>query len=307
MKYNKFILFALGAMALAGCQKGEEEIVEEKPDVVQPETATWTLTVRAERNDGPLTRGLAMDGDKAKATALQSIWKTGEEVKVYLGTACIGTRTATPDGTDAHLATLSGEITTSGITPGETTLTLLTPRDSWDYAGQDGTLLDTDNSIEKKYHYTMASSVRVTGVSGSAITAEEAHFINQQSIYRFSFRYINGSTKTSISTRSVTISAAGGHLVQSQVLGGSTVEGPISVIRSEADTNPFFVALRNGDEQNDEVYTFTVVDGTGVTYRGTKEIPADYKTNGTFVSVKNATLDQRLDLSLSATEVTTAL
>lgn len=35
-------------------------------------------------------------------------------------------------------------------------------------------------------------------------------------------------------------------------------------------------------------------------------IPAAYKPNGTFVSMKNVTLDQRLGVSLSATEVTTA-
>jgi hypothetical protein len=66
-----------------------------------------------------------------------------------------------------------------------------------------------------------------------------------------SFRYNNGSTKTPIVTKSVTIS--------------------------------------------------------GATYRGNKTIPADYKPNGSFVSVKNATLDKRLDLPLNATEVTTVL
>jgi len=49
------------------------------------------------------------------------------------------------------------------------------------------------------------------------------------------------------------------------------------------------------------------VDENGVTYRGSKIIPAEYKSNGTFVSVKNASLDERLDLALSATEVTTVL
>ena len=130
----------------------------------------------------------------------------------------------------------------------------------------------------------------------------------QQSIYRLSFRYDNGATKTAITTKSVTISSALGHLVQSQAVDGSSlVEGPISATLAVASADPFFVALRNGDEVNAEALTFTVVDNTGVTYRGSKEIPAGYKPNGTFVSVKNCSLDQRMDLALSSTEVNTVL
>jgi ABC-type uncharacterized transport system auxiliary subunit len=320
MKKNLLILMALaGAMVLAGCQKVEEEIAEEKPEVVRKETTTWTLTVQAERNDGPQTRGLSMDGDKSTATELQSVWKAGEEVLVYLAGTCIGTLTATP-GENAHMATLSGEVTTTGIVANTTTLTLLTPQADWDYTGQIGRLLLSDEgtesatqkSIERLYHYTMATDVTVTAVTEDGegkgtITTGKASFINQQSICRFSFRYNNGGTKAPIATKSVTISGANGHLVQSQVFGGTSVEGPITVTRTEADTNPFFVALRNGDETNDEVYTFTVIDGTGVTYKGGKEVPADYKSNGTFLSMKNTTLDTRLELALSDTEVSTAL
>ena len=122
------------------------------------------------------------------------------------------------------------------------------------------------------------------------------------------FRYkVDGSTKTPITTESVTIASAGGHLVQSQAVDGtSLVEGAISVTLGTASADPFFVALRNGDETDAEELSFTVVDTDGVTYKGTKTIPAAYKPNGTFVSMKNVTLDQRLGVSLSATEVTTA-
>ena len=310
MKKNILLIAALlGAMAFTACQKAEEELIVEKPEVAEQENGaeTYSLTIIAERNDGAQTKGLDIEGDEASTTVLKSIWKDDEPVKVYLGTDCIGTLTATPDGTDAHKATLSGTVTTTGITPNTTTLTLLTPREAWDYTGQVGTLLDAANSIEKKYHYTAATNVLVTAVNGSAITTENAHFANQQSIYRLSFRYDNGSTKTAITTKSVTISAANGHLVQCQAVGGATTEGPISAILATASADPFFVALRNTDEANAEALTFTVVDNTGVTYRGTKEIPAQYKPNGTFLSVKNCSLDQRMDLALSSTEVNTVL
>ena len=306
-----WIAALLGAMTWTACQKTEEEFEVEKPGVVEQQDATtYTITIKAERNDGPRTKGLDIEGEEATTTLLKSIWKAGEEVKVYLGTSCIGTLTATPDGTDPHRATLSGTVTTTGITQGTTTLTLLTPRESWNYTGQVGKLLLTDdavNSIEKKYHYTAATNVLVTAVDGSSITTEEARFANQQSIYRLSFRYDNGATKTAITTKSVTISAANGHLVQSQAVDGAATEGPISATLAAASADPFFVALRNGDETNAEALTFTVVDNTGVTYRGTKEIPAQYKPNGTFLSVKNCSLDQRMDLALSSTEVNTVL
>jgi hypothetical protein len=313
MKKNILLIVALmGAMAWTGCMKVEEELIDEKPDVVEPETNTdtYTLTILAERNDGAQTKGLAVDGEEATTTSLLSVWKDGETVEVYLGSNHIGTLTATPDAEDAHKATLSGEVTTSEIIANTTRLTLLTPREEWDYTGQVGALLISDDaahSIEQKYHYTKATDVLVTGVDGSAITTDNAIFTNQQSIYRLSFRYNNGSSKTPITTKSVTISSANGHLVQREVLGSSPTEGPVSVTLGTATTDPFFVALRNGDGTNAEALTFTVVDNTGVTYRGSKTIPAEYKPNGTFLSVKNASLDQRLDLALSNTEVDTVL
>ena len=328
MKKSILLIAALlGAMAWTGCQKIEEELIEEKPEEVTPEdkptqeTITYTLTIRAEKipgqagNDGTSTKGLAIgDGTEATTTELKSIWTANEPVKVYLEGNCIGTLTATPNNENAHLATLSGTVeTTSIITPNTTTLSLLTPRESWDYTGQIGKLLlsdDATDSIEKKFHYTMASPVLVTAATDEGenhwtITTANATFTNQQSIYRLSFRYSVGPT--AITAKSVTISGASGELVQSQVLGGATTKGPISVTLGTASADPFFVALRNGDETNEEVFTFTVVDENGVTYRGSKTIPAQYKPNGTFVSAKNASLDQRLDLPLSATTVDTVL
>ena len=310
MKKNILLIAALAGAMTWGCSMELEpiEVMQEEPS--QEEATTYAITIVAERNDGPQTKGLDIEGAEASTTVLKSIWKDDEPVKVYLGTSCIGTLTATPDGTDAHRATLAGTVTTTGITPNTTTLTLLTPRESWDYTGQVGKLLlsdDAENSIEKKYHYTAATDVLVTAVDGSNITTEEAHFANQQSIYRLSFRYDNGATKTAINTKSVTISSALGHLVQSQAVGGVATEGPISATLATATDQPFFVALRNGDETNAEALTFTVVDNTGVTYRGTKGIPAEYKPNGTFVSVKNCSLDQRMDLALSNDTVDTVL
>ena len=304
MRKSILLLIALaGAMFWTGCLPFEEM----SPKQENPEARTWTVSVRAERADGAETKGLEIgDGTEATILELKSVWKENEPVKVYLDGALIGTLTATPDGVNPHFATLSGDITTTSIVANSTRLDLLTPRESWDYSGQNGKLLLSDdavNSIEKKYHYTLASSVLVTDVSGDNITTESATFTNQQSIFRLSFKY----AAASINAKSVTISGAGGEIVQSQnVTGTAVTKGPISVTLGTATTNPFFVALRNGDT-NDENITFTVMDADGVTYRGTKEIPAAAKPNGTFVSMKYTALPQRMDLPLSSTEVTTVL
>lgn len=292
---------------LSGCQVEEDIEIEE--NLPEEASTTWFLTVKASKADGTETKGLEIgEGTQATTTLLKSVWKADEEVNVYLDNTCIGTLTATPDQADSRKATLYGTVTTSGITAGSTRLTFLTPREEWSYTDQVGVLLDAANSIEKKYHYTLASSVLVTEVSGNAIATESASFTNQQSIFRLSFRYQDGpSTKTPITTKSVTISGASGKLVQSQILGGATTKGPISLILENATADPFFAAIRNGNETTEEAFTFTVVDENGVTFRGTKTIPADFKPNGSFVSVKNATLNTRLDLSLNSNTVETAL
>lgn len=307
MKKNIFVLTALvGAMAWTGCMKEDLAPVTPEEEVAVAVDSVWTVSLQAVKSDVPQTKGLAIEGEEAATTVLKSIWKAGEEVKVYLGTTCIGTLTATPDGEDAHNATLSGTVTTTGLEEGTTTLTLLTPRESWDYTGQVGTLLETANSIEKMYHYTAATGVLVKTVDteNNAITTEKATFVNQQSIYRLSFRYQTGDTKTGIVAKNVTITTERNKLVQSQSVDGATVtEGAISVTLATPSTEPFFVALRNGDEA-DEGITFTVIDTEDATYKGSKTVPAAYKAGG-FVSVKNATLS-RLGVGKSATEISTA-
>lgn len=313
MNMNRFhrfrtVIMALpAAMAFFGCQKVEEALVEEKKPVVVTERE-GRLTVQAVKGEAPGTKGLAIEGDESTTTVLQSIWKADEPVKVFLGTSCIGTLTAVPDPEDAHKATLSGTVTTSGLVAGTTTLTLLTPRESWDYIGQVGKLLlkdDAENSIEKKYHYTRAT-VLVTEVSGGSVRTKSAFFANEQSIYRLNFLFQAGGAgdKTPVLAKSVIISSENGHLVQSQSADGSSLEeGPVTVTLGTASSEPFFVALRNGDETNEEALGFTVIDDDGVTYKGSKTIPAQYKPNGTFLNVKNATLTGRLGLDRSAAEV----
>lgn len=310
-----------------GCIKDEAELIPDHLEAqrFQPKDSVWAVSIRAEKEvpgqaeNEIMTKGLAIAGDsEASTTVLQSIWKADEPVEVYLDGAHIGTLTATPDPTDAHWATLSGSVTTTDITPGTSTLTLLTPRQDWDYTGQVGRLLllddpnhprETNRSIEKKYHYTMAENVLVTAASNGTITTDKASFANQQSIYRLSFRFQHNGAgdKFSITAKRIWITAADGGLVQTRALNGSSVTGTIEVLLDNASENPFFVALRNNNTATAEDLKFKVMDNEGITYYGTKNIPAAYKPNGTFVSMKNATLTGRLELALQNETVTEVL
>ena len=307
------------AFVWSGCMK-EEPLPEEPEGLTAAAESVWTLTLQAVKQDTPETKGLAIGaGDsEGSTTVLQSIWKVDEPVEVYLGGTHIGTLTATPDPTDAHWATLSGTVTTTGITPGTTKLTLLTPRQDWNYTGQVGRLLLQDDpnykgednrSIEKKYHYTMAENVLVTAASNGTITTDKASFANQQSIYRLSFRFQHNGAgdKFSITAKRIWITAADGGLVQTRAWDGSSVTGTIEVLLDNASQNPFFVALRNDNTTTAEDLKFKVMDSEGITYFGTKNIPEDYKPNGTFVSMKNAMLTGRLELALQNETVTEVL
>ena len=309
-----FTILAL-AGALAGCQGLEQDV-----STIDKE---WTLCIQAEWADVPETKGLAFEGEnEASMTSLKSIWKADDPVLVYLGTECIGTLKATPLE-DPHKATLSGTVTTGNITPGITTLTLRTPRAEWAYTGQVGRLLlsddpnnqgDANRSIEKRLHYTLADNILVTAASTGeggkgTLTTSYASFVNQQSIYRMNFRFQkNGAgDKYAIDAKRVWITAAGGGLVLSQGLDGSSVTGTINVVLDAATQDPFFVALRNNNVADEESLRFRVMDNDGVTYYGTKTIPAAFKPNGTFVSMKNATLTNRLSVPFSTQTVSEAL
>ena len=325
----------MAAMMWTGCQDQiEPEEITGRPEEKTPKTLT--VTIQAVKADAPDTKGLSIGDNKTEdlTEKLQSIWKAGETVFVYKGADKIGELTLGQgenviDATDAHKATLT--FTTSNLSNGEHQLTLLTPRESKSYEGQTGKLFyetnETTASIEKNFHYTMAT-VTAT-VSGETVTTSPATFENQQSIYRLSFRYQapmsdpnatnNTNPKTPIGTKSVTISATAqnGGFVKSWSLNGAPVVGNITVNRSASsydannkpqwDTNPFFVALRNSSSNIAEEFIFTVIDGDGVTYKGSRTIPAEVNQNGQFISIKNATLTSRLELPVNATEVPTAL
>ncbi|MBO4476354.1 MAG: hypothetical protein J5737_06510 [Bacteroidales bacterium] len=304
MKKSLWLLISLaGALAWMGCEHPEELLTERPQEKVD---SVWTLKLRAYRSDGAETKGLSLDNGEVEATAthLRSIWKEGESVYVYQGLTQIGVLNVSPDGDDAHYATLSGNVVTTNLTAGSTTLTLIGPvsLDEWTYAGQAGRLLaqanDDGKSIESRYHVVQAQNVLVTDISGNNITTGTAAFQNQQSIYRLSFRYQGAN----IPAERVTIQAANNGLWLSADAGN----GPVSVVLDGPSADPFFVALRNENTAAEDL-TFQVVGSDGVTYIGSKTIPAEAKPNGKFVSMKNTALTERMRMETKNEKVSEAL
>ena len=309
MKRTFIILAALTALMGAGCQRLEEQLQPEE-SAVQADT-TWTVTIRAEipyqdEIDGA-TKSIVIGDEESEAntTSLKTLWESGNHVYVYLGDEVIGQLSVAPDQTDAHFATLSGTVTTSGITPGVTRLTLMNQlyRSVWTYDGQCGLLRFDDyyhigGSISSGYNYTRAEDVLVTAVEDGHLSTASATFKNAQSIYRLSFRFQNGGVgdKTAITATRAIISSENGKIWRNAAQG----YGPLTVELSSAKSTPFFVAIRNDDTTNEEALHFQVVGNDGVTYLGSKTIPAQYKPNGKFVSIKNCTLTGRMGLAVSS-------
>ena len=272
---NKYISIALmGIMALAACQRAEEDHA--------PAKVGYTLIV-----DAAHTKALALDGQ-----ALNSFWADGEQVAVYLDGALLGRLSATADASDASQATLAGTLETiAGVTAG-TTLTLLYPRDSWDYSGQDGSAPSADGALATKYDYSTAevTVATVDDVNQTISTTGVASFVNRQSMYRFGFKL--GGVGEQIPVKGFTVASAANTLVRScsWAAGSWTDElGSISV-NAASPLTLSYVSLRNNivGMSSSDTYTFSVIDEDNALYLGQKEIPAQLlDTHGKFISAQS--------------------
>ena len=286
MKATRLMIPAVLLLA-AACEKEAdfnkvEEIVEETIPATVPTTEEAILTVQASKGEADTK---ALDLVSGTPDYLKAYWKNTEKVKVYKAGTLLGTLDVTPGaGEKPTSATLSGTVTTEGLAANDV-LTLMIPRESWDYSGQVGTLA----SIETTYDYATASVTIATVDTGNhtVTTTGNAHFTNEQSIYRFGFK--DGDVY--FDPKSFTVSAAGGKLVQSMSWNGSAwtpLYGNIDVTPALAALDHFYyVSLRN-DQTTDDTYNFVITGSDDALYMATKPIPASVLgTPGNFISAKN--------------------
>ena len=255
--WNKYTAAFIGALMLAGCQKMEEEtIIEESP-------ACYTLIVEASKDTD--TRALSRDGK-----TLNTYWRTGEQVAVYLGGTKLGMLEATVNAQDDKKATLSGTLDSVAGLAENSVLTLLYPRANWDYTGQNGNAPSTYATISTMYDFATASVTvaSVDDVNMTVTTTGNASFANQQSIYRFGFKI--GGEGDQIAFRGFTVSSVNDALVG------------------------------NGD-----TYSFSVIDSDYALYLGSKTIPSEVMdVQGKYISAQSISVTKSdMARSGSATEV----
>ena len=285
------VLLGAGLAMTTACIDSIEPEQKEIPQQQEQKPQVLTLTIQAEKVEAPETKGLAIEVDEATTTVMKSIWRENEVVDVYNGSTYVCQLKVKENSieSDGRKAILTGTIPAAKVSNNDN-LTLLTSGTtvqsaiSWNYTGQTGILMEDANSIEKKYNYALAT-VTAT-VAGEAVTTTPASFENQQNIYRLSFR---DSDKNSITATQVTFQAT--NLVESCTVGSDDTYNQAGItvnLGTAGNANPFFVALRIDGNEAAQL-NVTVVDKGGLTYYGSKPVPAD-KKQGTFVSFKNATL-----------------
>ena len=272
-------------LAFAACSTLEDIPTPVPPTVEeeegQPSGQQYTITLMATKSEAE-TKALDLSSD---GKTLNAYWASTEKVKVYSGGSLIGTLNVTPDaGEKPATATLSGNISISGIAPGDG-LTLLIPREIWGYTGQDGTIA----GIEASYSYALASvTIGTVNSQDCTVTATgAADFQNRQSVYRLGFQ--DGGNY--IDPQTFTVSASSGSMVQSVSWDGSAwapLFGNVDVNAGSAPADHFYyVALRN-DSTADDTYGFMITTFDHKFYIATKAIPARVlDVPGKFISAKN--------------------
>jgi hypothetical protein len=293
---KKFVWFILVLAAMAACQKVEDNGTTEEPKMVEE---AYTLTMEASK--GADTKALSLN-----SSTLNAYWKTGETVAVYLGGTYLGQLAATADGTDATKAMLSGVLDSVTGVAQNSVLTLLFPRKDWDYTGQNGSAPNEAGPLATQYDYATASvtvaSVN-TGNKTIAVTSG-AHFVNQQSVYRFSFK-VGGMP---LSVKELTVSSDHNKLVtfRSYSGGWTSTYGNLTVTPESATDSFLYLSLRNENTNPTEAdrFSFVIIGENNALYLGNKDIPGDKLGDGRFVSAQNISVTKsNLAQSGSATEV----
>ncbi|MBO4718763.1 MAG: hypothetical protein J5658_02710 [Prevotella sp.] len=219
------VLLITGAV-LSACSDSDDIVKEEPQQPTGPKT--YTMTVQASKG-GEGTRALSLD-ESTTPHVLNATWDAGEEVTVYKGETSLGTLTAQSSGPETTLkGTLKGTINNGD----ELKLKFLSPS----YASQDGTL----EYIASHCDYAEAN-VTAT-VSGTSVTTDDANFVNQQAIVKFTLK-----KKTDNSNLVIPAAAA---LTISDGTNDYTVT-PASA------TNVLFVAI---PAISDKAITLTATDG----------------------------------------------
>lgn len=233
----------LAMLACCACSSNSDDAVADDPQF-------WTVTLTASMGDAT-TRALSENGNDISAS-----FTAGDIVEVVNATGnSLGTLTAQSTGASTTLSgTLTGSLAVNDV------LTLHYLGATANYDGQVGTLAgisDSQNFAE--------GTITVSSTSPLTFTPSPVSLTSKQSITKFSFTC--GGNAVSVKTFGI---AAPG-LVQRIATNGSETVGVVtgSLATASADV---YIALRN-NISGKQKYSFTIQDGAGLWYTGTKSAP----------------------------------
>jgi len=277
MKQTNKLLSAIAiiaAMCLTACTKAE--LTKEG----QP-SGGWTVAISATIGGDSPTKALSED---PATHNLIATFETTDAIYVYNKTKNRQDATVLHPDRSGATAVISGTLT------GE-------------YAAGDEIVLCYNLDADHRFHYleqkgTLATVADFAKAEKTITTAEATDkalsgtvsFDNLQSVFRFSFT--DGSS--AVPVQSVSISTAGGKLVQTDLRykpdWNSMYYGAVTVVPNAKTSDPIIAALRN-ENDSDDTFFFEVDNGSGVMYKGTKAAPAGKIVNGKFY-VSTVTLTQ---------------
>ena len=284
-----------GAVAVSGltaCSSSDDNILGEQPATEQPAAVkTYRVSIPASfGGDGAQTRAVSFDG-----TTSTSRFTASEKVYVYNVTndeMMGGYLQPTDISADGKSCNLTGTLTGTGTIESENELRLFYNLTSVE--------TNKENDFYKYYTYfryfdnqdgtpsgvTDGAEATVTVSSytdGVLTTTETARFENLQSMFRFQF--IDESS-SAISVKALRIQSSRGALIAYYFPLNTDVPNSwdnYAVTLGTATMDYIYVAMRIEESRSvGDVLTFTVTDGKGNEYKGTKAAPAGGFKNGKY-------------------------
>ena len=243
MKTLQRLCGMLAMLAFCACSSNSDDAVADDPQF-------WTVTLTASMGDAT-TRALSENGNDISAS-----FTAGDIVEVVNATGnSLGTLTAQSTGASTMLSgTLTGSLAVNDV------LTLHYLGATANYDGQVGTLAgisDSQNFAE--------GTITVSSTSPLTFTPSPVSLTSKQSITKFSF----SCGGNAVSVKTFGIAAPG--LVQRIATNGSETVGAVTGTLTTASAD-VYIALRN-NISGKQKYSFTIQDGAGLWYTGTKSAP----------------------------------
>ena len=289
-------ILAVIALGMTACNK--TEVVIERQDSV-----VYNVSICANYSGAPESKAVA-EGEAGK---LVSTFRTADDISVFWGSMQANDEYdnviilhADADGKTANInGTLSFYQQETGPNPGDPEIMVAQELSvgqylrfvynasgtlSYSFVPQTGTLAGLSN-----YDFAIAD-VQITAISGDetgyTLTTEDAHFVNCQSMYKFTFTGL----PTGVGVKSVTISSAGNHIEDRFFPNsGGNDNAPIAITLDDAGRTAngagvVYAALRFDELAADATdnITFYVTGTDDVKYVAQKTSPVGGFKNGKY-------------------------